>query len=196
MMALAESPEALRKSRLPQETRSLVLLATVRDKAESWKHAAGGVSHKGRELLHDGTQMASDAGKAIHEKYDTSMERLRGAVDHYPLAVGAGFTALGALAGVLFPSTRREDTAFGEKSDALLDAAKEKGGAILGQGKEMALEAGSKIVDEAAKAGITPESAGSKLAELAATAGEVVRNAASEIGGALLPTGSEEHQPV
>ena len=72
----------------------------------------------------------------------------------------------------------------------------EKGEEILGQGKEMALEAGSKIVDEAAKSGITPESAGSKPAELATTAGEVVRNAAGEIGGAVLPSDSADNKPV
>ena len=42
-------------------------------------------------------------------------------MEEYPLAVGIGFAALGALIGVLLPRTRREDELLGEQSDQLVE---------------------------------------------------------------------------
>ena len=55
-----------------------------------------------------------------------------------PLAVGLSFAALGALVGVLLPHTRREDQLLGERSDQVVEAAKEKGQELLERGKDVA----------------------------------------------------------
>ena len=47
-------------------------------------------------------------------------------MEEYPLAVGVGFAALGALIGVLLPRTRQEDELLGEQSDELVRQRKRK----------------------------------------------------------------------
>ena len=78
-------------------------------------------------------------------------------MEEYPLAVGIGFAALGALIGVLLPRTRREDELLGEQSDRLIKATKEKGEELLERGKVVAQRVAESALDEASQQGLTPE---------------------------------------
>ncbi len=58
-----------------------------------------------------------------------------------PLAAGAATLALGLLAGLALPSTRREDEWLGGRRDELLQDVKQSGREALARGKELAREA-------------------------------------------------------
>ena len=102
----------------------------------------------------------------------------------YPLAVGIGFAALGALIGVLLPGTRREDELLGEQSDKLVKATKEKGEELLQRGKVVAQRVTESAVEEARQQGLTPETVGEEISEFAGKVGEVVQKAKEEVGTA------------
>ncbi|MDB6135186.1 MAG: hypothetical protein JWM59_3429 [Verrucomicrobiales bacterium] len=179
----------------------------VKNKASAFADGAsetGKMAHnlydRGREAAHDLYDQGHDkahhlyershnalsrTGHSLEHQYDRTMERAKEAVEEYPLAVGVAFAALGALVGVLLPTTRKEDELMGEKSDALMETVKEKGEELLEKGKAAAGELGDKLVDEASAHGITAEAAGEKLTELAGKTGEVIRKAAEQAGEAV-----------
>lgn len=179
------------------------LVGEAKDKVQSMTHRAGEkmegmggmadeVKQKARNLMHQGGEMTHQARESmlharesVKQKYDATMMQAKEAMDEYPLAVGAAFLALGALAGVLLPRTRREDEWLGQKADALKAEAKSKGEEILEEGKSVAKKIGEQVMDEAENKGLTAGAAGSKLSQLAHEAGEVVRKAAEEVGSAV-----------
>ena len=105
-------------------------------------------------------------------------------MEEYPLAVGVGFAALGALIGVLLPGTRREDELLGEHSDQLVKATKAKGEELLQRGKAVAQRVTESTVEEAREQGLTPETVGERISEFAGKVGEVVQKAKEEVGTA------------
>ena len=105
-------------------------------------------------------------------------------MEEYPLAVGVGFAALGALIGVLLPGTRREDELLGKHSDQLVKATKEKGEELLQRGKAVAQRVTESAVEEAREQGLTPETVGERISEFAGRVGEVVQKAKEEVGTA------------
>jgi hypothetical protein len=115
----------------------------------------------------------------------------------YPLAVGLGFAALGALVGVLLPRTRREDEWLGEQSDHLTAVTREKGEKLLERGKAVAQRVGEAVKEEAREQGLSSEDVGQafsglteKATRLAARAKEEASQAAKEEG--LTPTELEK----
>ena len=102
-------------------------------------------------------------------------------MEEYPLAVGVGFAALGALIGVLLPGTRREDELLGEHSDQLVKATKAKGEELLQRGKAVAQRVTESAVEEAREQGLTPETVGERISEFAGKVGEVVQKAKEEV---------------
>ena len=105
-------------------------------------------------------------------------------MEEYPLAVGIGFAALGALNGVLLPRTRQEDELVGGQSDQLVKATKEKGEELLQRGKAVAQRVSESALEEARQQGFTPEAVGDKISEFAGKVGEVVQKAKEEAGTA------------
>ena len=105
-------------------------------------------------------------------------------MEEYPLAVGIGFAALGAVIGVLLPRTRREDELLGEQSDQLIKATKEKGEELLERGKVVAQRVSESALEEARQQGLTPEAVGERISEVAEKVGEVARKAKAEAGTA------------
>jgi ElaB/YqjD/DUF883 family membrane-anchored ribosome-binding protein len=134
---------------------------SIRDKFSSVGDAAQGAVEQGRSA-------ARTVSRSVESGYRTGADQFGNAVEQYPLAVGIGFAALGVLAGVLLPRTRREDQLLGEHSDQLVDAAREKGQEMFESGKEVAQRVGSAVADEAQNQGLV-----SKV-------GEVVRKAKDE----------------
>lgn len=88
-------------------------------------------------------------------------ERYHRAMDETPLALGLGAAALGVLAGVLLPHSRREDEWFGETSEELADAAREKSHELVDKAKTVGQRVASKALDAAEQAGMTLDATGS-----------------------------------
>lgn len=154
---------------------------TAHEAAERARMRARGAYYRGRSR---GRHMAHDVAHEMRAGYDTGAERFSRAVDEYPLGVGIGFAALGALVGLLLPHTRREDELLGERSDELLATVKEKGKETFERGKVVAERVAESALEEAQKQGLTPEAAGEKLSELAGKAGEVAKKAKEEASAA------------
>ena len=146
--------------------------------------AAEDVGRRAQEVYQEGRSTALKMGRSIESGYHSSAKQLENAMEDYPLAVGIGFAALGALIGVLLPCTRREDELLGEQSDQLVKATKEKGQELLERGKVVAERVAGSALDEARQQGLTPEAAGETISEFAGKVGEVARKAKQEAGTA------------
>lgn len=154
-------------------------VGTVQDKISDAAHGA----------VEQGRSAGQSMGRGIQSGYRAGTEKLEMAMEEYPLAVGIGFAALGALAGVLLPRTRREDQLLGEQSDQLVDSAKEKGEELLDTGKKVAQRVGEAAMEEAKAQGLTAEAGGDTVSKLADKAGEVVRKAKDEATAAAREEG-------
>jgi ElaB/YqjD/DUF883 family membrane-anchored ribosome-binding protein len=150
--------------------------------AESVRDRISGVGDAAQGAVEQTRYAARSVSRSVESSYRTGAERFENAVEQYPLAVGIGFAALGVLAGVLLPRTRREDELLGEHSDQLIDAAKEKGQEVLESGKEVAQRVGTAVADEAQNQG------------LASKVGEVIQKAKDEATQAAKDEGLHPEQ--
>ena len=146
--------------------------------------AAEDAGRRAQQVYQEGRSTALKMGRSIESGYHSSARQLEGAMEEYPLAVGIGFAALGALIGVLLPRTRREDELLGEQSDQLVEATKEKGQELLERGKAVTERVAESALDEARQQGLTPEAASETMSGLAQKVGEVARKAKEEAGTA------------
>ena len=161
---------------------------TVKEKvtavSEAASRTAEDLGRHAQDVYQQGRSRATSVGRQIQRGYHSSAEQMESAMEEYPLAVGFGFAALGALIGVLLPRTRREDELLGEHSDQLVKATKEKGEELLERGKAVAQRVSESAVDEARQQGLTPEAVGEKISEFAGKVGEVAQKAKEEAGTA------------
>lgn len=151
---------------------------------ESATQTAEGLGRGAQDVYEQGRSTAAKVGRNIERGYHSTTEQVENAMEEYPLAVGIGFAALGALIGVLLPGTRREDELLGEQSDKLVKATKEKGEELLQRGKAVAQRVTEGAVEEARQQGLTPETVGERISEFAGKVGEVVQKAKEEVGTA------------
>ncbi len=100
-------------------------------------------------------QAQEDEGGRVSQAVDRARDQARQArigfwrqMDENPLGVGIAAIALGVLAGLAIPSTRREDELLGETRDRLLDDAKEAGREALDKGKQVASTTVKTLKDE------------------------------------------------
>ena len=147
--------------------------------------AAEDAGRRAQQVYQEGRSTALKIGRSIESGYYSGAEKVENAMEEYPLAVGIGFAALGALFGVLLPPTRREDELLGEHSDKLLEATKDKGQELLEHGKVVAGRVAESALDEARQRGLTPEAASETISDLAGKVGEVARKAKEEAGTAV-----------
>ena len=161
---------------------------TVKEKVSAVGDAANqtaeDLGRRAQKVYQEGRSTATKVGRNIQRGYHSSAEQLENAMEEYPLAVGIGFAALGALIGVLLPRTRREDELLGEQSDQLVKATKEKGEELLERGKVVAQRVAESALEEARQQGLTPEAVGERISEFAGKVGEVVQKAKEEAGTA------------
>ncbi len=121
---------------------------------------------------------------------------LGGAIEERPLAVGVAALALGLLAGVALPATRREDQLLGDARDDLLDSAREAGRDALEQGKEVARSAVERVKESVREQELTPEQLMERARQVARDAADTLRDAEREVvqglggGGTAAPLGS------
>ncbi|HWN42558.1 MAG TPA: DUF3618 domain-containing protein [Thermoanaerobaculia bacterium] len=99
-------------------------------------------------------------------------------MEERPLALGAAAIALGVVAGLMIPSTRKEDELMGETRDRLMERAKEVGGEALEKGKQVAHVAVDTLKEEVERQELTPE----KLAEKVRTVAKEATNTVKEEG--------------
>jgi ElaB/YqjD/DUF883 family membrane-anchored ribosome-binding protein len=181
------------KDKLVQAKETVAEVAgTAKEKVAAWSSAASeaaeGVGRRTHEVYEQGRSTGVRMSDSIQRGYRSGTEQLEIAMQEYPLAVGLSFAALGALVGVLLPHTRREDQLLGERSDQVVEAAKEKGQELLERGKDVAERVAGSALDEARQQGLTPQVAGETISGLAGKVGEVARKAKEETGAAMKET--------
>jgi hypothetical protein len=156
----------------------------VSDAASTAKDAVTGAASTAKEAVTGAKERVVDATGAARERAAElswqARERARyqarkaqmgfwQSMEERPLAIGVAALALGVVAGLMVPSTRKEDELMGETRDRLMERAREVGGEALEKGKQVASVAVDTLKDEAERQDLTPE----KLAEK-------VRNVATE----------------
>ena len=136
----------------------------VADKASTLGHQ---VADKASNLGHQ----VSDKASGLRRQAKTQVRRARvgfwQTMEENPLMVGAATLALGVIAGLLIPSTDREDELMGETRDHLLDQAKEAGQQVLDKSKHVAEAVADKVKEEARNQGLTPEGVVDKVKNVA-----------------------------
>lgn len=133
---------------------------TASEYGEKMHHMTDQLSEQAHEAYERGQTAIRRVKDELKEGYHTGADRFARASEEYPLAVGAGFLALGALVGLVIPHTRREDEFMGETSDHLVEGAKEKAEELLESGKAVGVRVMDAAKEEAAHAaeeeGLTP----------------------------------------
>lgn len=138
---------------------------------------------------------AGDAYDAARERtgtaYETARERAASAtkatadgIDANPGAALIGGLALGALAAVLLPKTRKEEELLGQYGKQINDKAK--------QAAQAAKDAGRSKLDEL---GISKEAAKQKLSEVASQAKDAVKQSATAAAQAAKESAQPEQAP-
>ncbi len=165
------------------------------DMSEGLHHQADHMNEWAHGTYDRSRSAAQKLKRDLKDGYHRSAVKIEDAVEEYPLAVGVAFAALGALAGLAIPRTRREDELLGDRSDHLFDAAKEKGSELLESGKAVGARVVETIKEEAAEQGLTGDAIGEKLAQLADKSGEVVKKAKEEAVHAAEDEGIKPQAP-
>lgn len=117
---------------------------------------------------------AQSAGQSVKQGARLAHQKTCQAMDDHPLAVGAAVLGLGLVAGLLAPSSRREDQWMGEASDELKQDAKDAGQEAIERGKEVAAKTASAAMDEAEEQGLTPGQLAKSARETAQNVSEAV----------------------
>lgn len=161
-----------------------------RRSVRSTAHGARTAMRQTRRIAADAAHRAEEFGAAIGHQaeraYWRGREGFSDAVENYPLAVGAGFAAMGVLAGLALPSTQYEDEWMGEASDRVKDMARQKGEEVLERGRQTVETAKETLQQEAKAQGLMPaniqEKAKHVLSEAVGAAKEAVRHELSADG--------------
>ena len=165
----------------------------VTDAASTAKDAVVGAASTAKDAVVGAKERVSEAAGTARERASElswqARERARyrarqaqvgfwQTMEERPLALGAAAIALGVVAGLMIPSTRKEDELMGETRDRLMDRAKEVGGEALEKGKQVASVAVDTLKEEAERQDLTPE----KLAEKVRTVAKEATNTVKEEG--------------
>ncbi len=168
-------------------------MTTVTDNEYQAGTTTGSTEASGSRLSGVRTK-ASDAFSSARERtstaYDSAREAASGAtrktaerVDSNPGAALIGGLALGALAAVLLPKTRKEDELLGTYGKQINDKAR--------QAAQAAKEAGRSKLDEM---GLNKDAAKQKLSEVASQAKEAVKQSATAAAQAAKSTAQQSGQ--
>ena len=154
----------------------------VVDAASTAKDAVVGAKDRVAEAAGAARERASELSWQAREKarYRTRQAKVGfwETMEERPLALGAAAIALGVVAGLMIPSTRKEDELMGETRDRLVERAKEVGEDALEKGKQVAHVAVDTLKEEAERQDLTPE----KLAEKVRTVAKEATNVVKEEG--------------
>jgi hypothetical protein len=104
------------------------------------------------------------------ERFEAGARRLQrssgGLFEARPLAMGAAAVAVGVLAGLALPATRREDEVLGERRDELLESARQAGREALEQSRLAARGAGERVKASLRDQELTPEQLAEKVRQV------------------------------
>lgn len=154
----------------------------VGDAASSAKHAVGDAANSAKEAMAGAKERVVDATASARERTRYQARRAQmgfwQSMEERPLAIGAAALALGVVAGLMVPSTRKEDELMGETRDRLMERAREVGEEALDKGKQVASVAVDTLKEEAERQDLTPE----KLAEKVRTVATEATNKVKEEG--------------
>lgn len=191
----------------------------VSDAASTAKDAVAGAAGTARDAVTGARERVVDATSTARERASEfgsdARERARyqarkaqmgfwQGMEENPLAIGAAALALGVVAGLMVPSTRKEDELMGETRDHLMERAREVGEEALEKGKQVASVAVDTFKEEAERQDLTPEKLAEKLRNVAKEATNTVKEEgkkqASELkdsvtGGTPAPAPVQERQP-
>jgi hypothetical protein len=143
----------------------------VSDAADWTKEHASDLGHQVADTASNLGHQAKD--RAVALKYQAKRQARNAklgfwqTMEENPLMIGAATLALGVIAGLLVPSTDKEDELMGETRDHLLDEVKEAGQQALDKGKHVADAVVDKVKEEAQHQGLTPESVVDKVKNVA-----------------------------
>jgi gas vesicle protein len=197
----------------------------VKDVAESAKDAVSGAAHRVGDVASSAKDRVSDLGHRVTDrasdlKYRTKDRAvaLKGQagykarqaklgfwqkMEENPLMVGAATLALGVIAGLSIPATRKENELMGETRDRLFEEVKETGQEVLEKGKHVAEAVADKVKTEAQGQGLTPETVVSNVADKVRTVAKEAVNTAKEEAkrqdltpNALKGQGQDQGQPA
>jgi hypothetical protein len=102
-------------------------------------------------------------------------------VESRPLAVGVASLAVGLLAGLALPATRREDELLGDTRDELVESARDAGKDALARGKEAAQDAARRVKESVREQELTPEQLADKARRVARDAADSLRDAERQV---------------
>lgn len=111
---------------------------------------------------HAAADTAGSLGHDVREHMPTvggarqEVERAAGTVRANPIAIAAGALALGAVAGMLLPSTRTEDEHLGPMTDEVRGRGAEVAQEAVDKGREAISEAGERLSSVARETGTGP----------------------------------------
>jgi hypothetical protein len=131
------------------------------------------------------TRRRRAAGEWAHEQGKRLRGGFAGLLEERPLLVGAASLALGVLAGLALPSTRREDELLGDARDELLESAREAGKEAIQQGKEAATGAVERVKESVREQELTPEQLAGKARHLARDTADALRDAERQVARSL-----------
>jgi hypothetical protein len=173
---------------------------TVASAAHEARETASEVAHSAREkvggVVESARESARETAASMEERAVRFKERTRVQVrdakigfwqtlDQKPLVVGAAAIAVGLFAGLLIPTTERENEMLGDTRDEMLRRAQEKGREVVSKGRHVAQAAVETLKAEAHQQGLTPTDIAEKVRTVGRDTVERAREEAQREG--LIP---------
>ena len=157
----------------PTETRLLArsrvaiggLGHTIADTANTAGHAIVDAVSGAAETVTEGAstvgEYVADAASAVGETASSGLEYTRDALgnlwERHPLAMSAAILSAGIAAGMLIPSTSRENRLLGDAASNVVSNARRKGGQLLEQGRRIAATGVKAARREGERQGLTAD---------------------------------------
>jgi len=183
----------------------------LREGATKLRERAGDIASQAGERVRQTTRDVRErageyverTGSQLREFQSTARQRTRELwdqgsrlLDEYPLEVTGAMFAVGVLAGLLMPSTRREDELLGEARDDVVERAKETGRETVQKLQNVGQQTMESAKDAMQREGLADRGTVEKAQD---AAGRVADQARSKVGQATEPskTGAEKSaEPV
>ena len=142
---------------------------------EKWERTKRSTARRAGAMRGRAQERSRRLRELARHGYEQGVETFKRTSDDYPLAMGAGFLALGVVAGMLLPSTRKEDRWVGPTRDRLVHRSQEAAHDALERGKHVAQSAASAAKSELREQGLTPEQIKAKAQHVMESARETAR---------------------
>jgi hypothetical protein len=139
------------------------------------RHMASSTGQGMRSMAEGTRRGAANVQQSMQDGLRYTRDQLSDGFDQYPIVTGAACLGLGLLAGLILPTTRRENELMGDASDQLKEQVTETGKDMLQRGQQMASAAASAATEEAQKQGLTPENLGQAVKQTASASAQAAK---------------------